>query len=86
MYSPDRRLVVESCRQGGCVCTPLTGDLLSSLVGRGVVCVCVCVRVYSLDRRLVVESCRQGVVCVYSPDRRLVVESCRQEGCVCVLP
>ena len=37
-----------------CTCTPLTGDLLSSLVGRVVVYVC------SPDRRLVIESCRQG--------------------------
>ena len=61
VYTPDRRLVVESCRQGVvCVCTPLTGDLLSSLVGRRVVCV------YFPDRRLVVESCRQGgCVCVF---------------------
>ena len=60
--SPDRRLVIESCRQGSCVCVhvlPLTGDLLSSLVGRVVVYVC------SPDRRLVIESCRQGgCVCV----------------------
>jgi len=39
----DRRLVFESCRQGGCVymytCpSPLTGDLYSSLVGRVAVC------------------------------------------------
>ena len=36
------------------MCAPLTGDLLSSLVGREVVYVC------SPDRRLVIESCRQG--------------------------
>ena len=36
------------------MCAPLTGDLLSSLVGRVVVYVC------SPDRRLVIESCRQG--------------------------
>ncbi len=34
--SPDRRLVFQSCRQGGCVCDPfppyLTGNVCSSLV------------------------------------------------------
>ena len=38
------------------MCAPLTGDLLSSLVGR----VVVYVYMYSPDRRLVFESCRQG--------------------------
>ena len=41
------------------MCALLTGDLLSSLVGR------VVVYVYSPDWRLVIESCRQGsCVCV----------------------
>ena len=57
----------------------LTRDLLTGLVGRVCVCVCVC----TLTGDLFTDLVGRVFVCVYS-DRRPVHGSCRQGACVCV--
>ena len=56
------------------MCASLTGDLLLSLVGREVVCMCTCT---PLTGDLLSSLVGRVVVYVCFPDRRLVIESCR---------